>query len=188
MQLVEFIDKCAADEGAIESRRRFPDHSKDTGRSCEINLESCPDPRVVVKVDRLARRSARVRSGLSTRCDCEHRMSPNGHRRCDFVVVSGGSPDVRVLFIEVKTGGKEDKDIETGFEQLLCSRNVFETVMEGLQPMPPQPQAAAGVVVSLGTSLSDANQRLRDRLTIKYRLPLLQARSGDDLWLKAFVP
>ena len=86
---------------AIEKRRRF------VLDGCRINLESVPDPSLILSVPHLQSPLSPVQPFI------------NGHERCDLFVVAQGIEKPIVILIEAKSGRDRDyKDSEKAVSQL----------------------------------------------------------------------
>ena len=181
---MHLIKELAEGLDATEHRRHFSVSSPDSGRSCSINVNGCPDGSVMISVDAATARAQHVDDRLREPCDCGHRGRHDSHLRCDFLILNGDGPNLTVVYMEVKTGvSNEQSDVTYGFKQILCSKSVFESVLAGCAAGY-NPTVSVGVVVSPAFAISEQNQRRSSVRGIADGIRLIQVKSGDDVWSK----
>lgn len=184
MYVVNRIKELSEDLNATEHRRRFRVSSAESGRSCCINMSSCPDGSVMIKVDVAAARDRHIEGRLCAPCDCSHSDGRGSHLRCDYLILNGSGSYLTVVYVEVKTGvSNQQSDVTHGFRQIMCSKSVFESVLTGCA-QDDNPAVSIGVVVSPAFALSEQNQRLSSVWGIANGIRLIQVKSGDDVWSK----
>ena len=182
MNIATLVREQAEVLNALERRRCFQVSSPDSGRSCRVNLSRCPEKSVLIDVDVLATDGMVIAERMREPCDCNHRDGGCSHLRCDYLAVIGTESIATALYIEVKTGvSNEQRDIAHGFSQVMCSKSVFESILEDCSPAT-EPAQSFGVVVSPAFALSEENQRRSIVLGIANGLRLIQVRSGSDVW------
>ncbi len=182
MNVAALVRKQAEVFNALERRRCFQVSSPDSGRSCCVDLRRCPKKLVLIDVDVVAGDGQLIAEKLREPCDCSHRDEGGSHLRCDYLAVIGTDSMVTTLYIEVKTGvSDEQRDIAHGFRQVMCSKSVFESILEDCSRAI-EPGKSFGVVVSPAFALSDENQRRSIVWGIANGLRLIQVRSGLDVW------
>lgn len=182
MKLANLVWNRAGELNALERRRCFQVSSPDSGRSCRVNLSRCPEKSVLIDVDALATDGKVIAERMREPCDCNHRDGGGSHLRCDYLAVIETESVVTALYIEVKTGvSDEQRDIAHEFSQVMCSKSVFESILEDCSRAT-EPEQSFGVVESPAFALSEENQRRSIVLGIANGLRLIQVRSGSDVW------
>lgn len=187
MDLLRLLRNAAREMEAEETRRRFSVSSEDSNRSCCIDLTGYPENLVLINADHVASNDNHIGEPLKEPCDCEHRVGSESHLRCDYVGVHGEDLNLAVVYIEVKTGtSSQQSDVEHGFRQILCSKFVFESILDDCI-------GGSTLIDSVGVVISPAftlSQKVRDRSSewsIRNGIRLIKVRSGEDLWTKCMA-
>ena len=187
MNVLTLIRNVAGQLNAIDSRRLIRVSSDDSRRSCDVDLTCFPEDTVLIRVDDIALDVGHIGKCLRESCDCGHRGCSGSHFRCDYLAVYRAESKLMALYIEVKTGNsRQQKSVAHGFKQILCSKVVFETVMQSCVGDHAR-ITSVGVVVLPAFELSPRNQHEIAKWSIDNGLRLIQVKSGEDLWTKCMA-
>lgn len=182
MDLLRTVGGYAGKMRAIEDRPCFRVSSSDSGRSSVVDLTSVADPSVVVDVETIATSGHSVADMIHEDCDCTHNDRGGSHLHCDYLVLICTGLSSTLVYIEVKTGmSNEQRDVAHGFRQVMCSKSIFESILEGCSRVT-EPGESFGVVVSPAFALSEENQRWSSVWGITNGIRLILVKSGDDVW------
>ena len=117
MSWLEDIKNRAFEADAIAPDPRFFEDGT------EINLNSLPGPKLVLRLQKLARNKSELRQFFweTTRSEFE---------RCDLVAIVDSHPKPKIILIEAKSGDEIDADSEKAYDQLLSSMSILESTLD----------------------------------------------------------
>ncbi len=117
MSWLQDINNQAVEADAIAPDPRFFEDET------EINLNSLPGPKLVLKLQKLARNRSELRRFF-------WETSSSEFERCDLVAIVDSQPKPKIILIEAKSGDDIDADSEKAYAQLLSSLSILETTLD----------------------------------------------------------
>ena len=89
----------------------------------EINLNSLPGPKLVLRLQELARNKSELRRFF-------WETSRREFERCDLIAIVDSQPRPKIIIIEAKSGDDIDADSEKAYGQLLSSLGILESSLD----------------------------------------------------------
>ena len=117
MSWLQEIKTRAFEANAVASDPRFFEDGT------EINLNSLPGPKLVLRLQKLALNRSKLRRFFWKNPSSEF-------ERCDLVAIVDSHPKPKIILIEAKSGDDIDADSEKAYDQLLSSMSILESTLD----------------------------------------------------------